>query len=199
MTRSGNECFNFTKKIMKQIARTIQNWTSSYYSFFCVCEIFHYKMEIYLKVKKFQNEDMKSSHYPKYERKNLKKSALICPFASFSKKALNSFISIQVVFFKKIRSYFGQCDDFIFYSEISWPLMKFIFGIILLWPSVIIIVKKREGQRKILTDTIFVLITDKIKYFTCIATSGHYCGQCIVLFFKPTTCPGDSMSIVSSS
>ena len=77
--------------------------------------------------------------------------------------------------------------------------MKFIFGIILLWPSVIIIVKKREGQRKILTDTIFVLITDKIKYFTCIATSGHYCGQCIVLFFKPTTCPGDSMSIVSSS
>ena len=48
-------------------------------------------------VSKFQNENMKSSHCPKYERKNLKNSAL----------------SIQGKIFQIFRSYFGQCDDFI--------------------------------------------------------------------------------------
>ena len=51
-----------------------------------------------LKVSKFQNEDMKPSHCPKYERKNLKSSAPI----------------IQGRIFQIFRSYFGQCDDFIF-------------------------------------------------------------------------------------
>ena len=52
---------------------------------------------LFLKVMKSQNEYMKSSHCPKYERKNLKNSAL----------------SIQGKNFQIFRSYFGQCDDFI--------------------------------------------------------------------------------------
>ena len=51
-----------------------------------------------LKVSKFQNENMKSSHFPKSERKNLKNSAL----------------SIQGRIFQIFRSNFGQWDDFIF-------------------------------------------------------------------------------------
>ena len=50
-----------------------------------------------LKVSKFQNENMKPLHCPKYERKNLKNSAL----------------SIQGKNFQIFRPYFGQCDDFI--------------------------------------------------------------------------------------
>ena len=50
-----------------------------------------------LKVSKFQNESINSSHCPKYERKNLK----------------NSVLSIQDKNFQIFRSYFGQCDDFI--------------------------------------------------------------------------------------
>jgi hypothetical protein len=52
----------------------------------------------WLKVNKFQNENMKSSHCPKYERKNLKNSAL----------------SVQGRIFQIFRSYFGQWDDSIF-------------------------------------------------------------------------------------
>ena len=55
-----------------------------------------------LKVSKFQNENMKSSHCPKYERKNLKNSAL----------------SIQGRIFQNFRSYIGQYGDFIFFFEI---------------------------------------------------------------------------------
>ena len=51
-----------------------------------------------LKVSKFQNENMKSSHFPKSERKNLK----------------NSVLSIQGRIFQIFRSNFGQWDDFIF-------------------------------------------------------------------------------------
>ena len=53
-------------------------------------------LRLFLKVSKFQNENMKSSHCPKYERKNLKNSAL----------------SIQGKNFQIFRPYFGQCDDF---------------------------------------------------------------------------------------
>ena len=49
---------------------------------------------------------MKSSHCPKYERKNLKNSAL----------------SIQDKIFQIFCSYFGQCDDFIFSF---WNLLTF--------------------------------------------------------------------------
>ena len=51
-----------------------------------------------LKVRKFQNENMKSSHCPEYERKIWK----ILPWI------------LRAEFFKLFRSYFGQCDDFIF-------------------------------------------------------------------------------------
>ena len=51
----------------------------------------------FLKVSKFQNENMKSSHCPKYERKNLKNSAL----------------SIHGKIFQIFLPYFGQCDNFI--------------------------------------------------------------------------------------
>ena len=50
-------------------------------------------------VMKFQNENVKSPHSPKYEGKNLKNSAL----------------SIQDLFSISFYSYFGQCDDFTFY------------------------------------------------------------------------------------
>ena len=59
-----------------------------------------------LKVSKFQNENMKSSHCPKYERKNLK----------------NSVLSIQDKKFQIFRSYSGQCDDFILSF---WNLLTF--------------------------------------------------------------------------
>ena len=49
---------------------------------------------------------MKSSHCPKYERKNLK----------------NSVLSIQDKNFQIFRSYFGQCDDFILSF---WNLLTF--------------------------------------------------------------------------
>ena len=52
---------------------------------------------VQLKVSKFQNENIKSSHFPKSERKNLK----------------NSVLSIQGKIFQIFRPYFGQCDDFI--------------------------------------------------------------------------------------
>ena len=51
-----------------------------------------------LKVNKFQNENMKSSHCLKYERKNLKNSAQ----------------SVQGRNFQIFRSYFGQREDSIF-------------------------------------------------------------------------------------
>ena len=52
-----------------------------------------------VKVRKFWNENMKSSHYPKHERKCLKNSALK---------------TLRAEFFKFSRWYFGQHDDFIF-------------------------------------------------------------------------------------
>ena len=52
----------------------------------------------FLKVNKFQNENMKSSHCPKYEQKNLKNSAQ----------------SVQGRNFQIFRSYFGQREDSIF-------------------------------------------------------------------------------------
>ena len=48
-----------------------------------------------VKVSKFQNENMKSSHCPKYEQKNLKISVL----------------SVQDRIFQIFRSFFGQWDD----------------------------------------------------------------------------------------
>ena len=60
----------------------------------------------YLKVSKFQNESIKSSHCPKYERK-------IWKFLSWI---------LRTEFFKFFRSYFGQCDDFIFSF---WNLLTF--------------------------------------------------------------------------
>ena len=59
-----------------------------------------------LKVHKFQNENMTSSHCQKYERKNLKNSAL----------------SIQSIFFQIFRSYFGQWDDsrFLFWNFLTF-------------------------------------------------------------------------------
>ena len=57
-----------------------------------------YSFSVSIKVNKFQNENMKSSHCPKYERKNLKNSAL----------------SIQGRIFQIFRSYFGQSDNIIF-------------------------------------------------------------------------------------
>ena len=67
----------------------------------------HMWEKIVLKVRKFQNENMKSSHCPKYEWKKLKNSAL----------------SFRAGIFKFFQLYFWQCDDFkYFHSEISWPL-----------------------------------------------------------------------------
>ena len=59
-----------------------------------------------LKVSKFQNESIKSSHCPKYERKIWK----FLPWI------------LRAEFFKFFRSYFGQCDDFIFSF---WNLLTF--------------------------------------------------------------------------
>ena len=64
------------------------------------------KFKWLLKVSKFQNENMKWSHCPKYERKNLK----------------NSVLSIQDKNFQNFSSYFGQCDDFILSF---WNLLTF--------------------------------------------------------------------------
>jgi hypothetical protein len=58
------------------------------------------------KVRKFQNENMKSSHCPKYDQRKSKYSVL----------------SIQGKNFQIFCSYFGQCDDFIFSF---WILMTF--------------------------------------------------------------------------
>ena len=65
-----------------------------------------------LKVSKFQNENTKSSHCPKYERKDLKNSAL----------------SIQGKIFQIFRSYFGQCDDFIlsFWNLLTFSKFEFV-------------------------------------------------------------------------
>ena len=51
-----------------------------------------------VKVRNFQNENIKSSHCPKYEQKKLKNSAP----------------SVQGRIFQTFRSYFGQWDDSIF-------------------------------------------------------------------------------------
>ena len=58
----------------------------------------HLTNTYFLKVNKFQNENMKSSHCPKYERKNLKNSAQ----------------SVQGRNFQIFRSYFGQREDSMF-------------------------------------------------------------------------------------
>ena len=67
---------------------------------------FHKVYNLSLKVSKFQNESLKSSYCPKYERKFLKNSAL----------------SIQGRIFQIFCSYFGQCDDIIFSF---WNLLTF--------------------------------------------------------------------------
>ena len=60
---------------------------------------------------------MKSSHCPKYERKNLK----------------NSVLSIQDKIFQNFCSYFGQCNNFIFsfwnFLTFSYQI-KFVFNLI---------------------------------------------------------------------
>ena len=61
--------------------------------------IYEIQAHLWVNVNKFQNENMKSSHCPKYERKKGR-------------------------IFQIFRSYFGQWDDSIFSSEISWPLEK---------------------------------------------------------------------------
>ena len=59
-----------------------------------------------LKVSKFQNENLKSSHCPKFERKIWKILSWI----------------LRTEFFKFFRSDFGKCDDFIF---CFWDLLTF--------------------------------------------------------------------------
>ena len=61
-----------------------------------------------LKVSYFQNEIMKSSFLPKYERKTVRISALSCVVRA----------EIMTIFC----SHFGRHDDFIIHSEINWPL-----------------------------------------------------------------------------
>ena len=52
---------------------------------------------LFIKVRKFQNENMRSSHRTKYEQKNSKNSAL----------------KFRAEFFQSFHSYFEQCYDFI--------------------------------------------------------------------------------------
>ena len=76
-----------------------------------------------LKVNKFRNYNKKSSHCPKYERKNLKNSAL----------------SIQGRIFQIFRSYFGQCDDFIF-SFWNLLTLKKLWRVFQKWSITILII-----------------------------------------------------------
>ena len=72
-----------------------------------------------LKVSKFQNESIKSSHCPKYERKIWKILSWI----------------LRTEFFKFFRSYFGQCDDFIFSF---WNLLTFRNNLSIIWISLLL-------------------------------------------------------------
>ena len=83
----------------------IEDWKSSKYqqTIESTWEMIRYRWRSLIsrnkvKVSKFQNENKKWSHCLKYERKNLKNSAL----------------SIQGRIFQNVCSYFGQCNDFIF-------------------------------------------------------------------------------------